>query len=239
MLKQWKISQLFLITLSAIIMISSQMSLADQSPKGVSFDEDFSEGIGSQCLIDLHNAITDNNHVKLRILLEKYKNTNEYCIDEIIPDNSGQTLIMYAVLTGKSKEIIMLLLEYGADVTIGENMGYTPIHGAAFQGRAELAKILVLNGKMNVNDRHDGDGYTPLHRATWGSEKRHADTVRVLLELGADADDPICTTDHIARGNVDVKDCYHLIETTRNPETVKVLKEFTKLEKYKMDQNEL
>jgi ankyrin repeat protein len=37
---------------------------------------------------------------------------------------------------------------------------------------------------MNVNDRHD-DGYTPMHRAIWGQEPRHAETVKVLLQLGA------------------------------------------------------
>lgn len=204
----------------------------------VPFDEDFSEGTGSQCLIEMHNAITDNNHGKLHSILKKY--AGESCINEIIPDNSGQTLIMYAVLTGKSNEVVDLLLDYGADVTIGESMGYTPIHGAAFQGRAELAKILVQKGKMNVSDRHAGDDYTPLHRASWGPQPRHTETVRVLLELGADPDDPICAiNNHIPNGGGDYKECYHLIETTKNPETVKVLKEFTKLDKYKVKQEEL
>lgn len=33
------------------------------------------------------------------------------------------------------------------------------------------------------SDRHR-DGFTPLHRACWGGEPRHTDTVRVLLEAG-------------------------------------------------------
>ena len=38
---------------------------------------------------------------------------------------------------------------------------------------------------MDVNDKHS-DGNTPLHRACWGREQRHTDTVLAMLELGAD-----------------------------------------------------
>lgn len=34
------------------------------------------------------------------------------------------------------------------------------------------------------------DGFTPLHRACWGSEQRHADTVRALLRAGVPYDQP-------------------------------------------------
>jgi hypothetical protein len=29
------------------------------------------------------------------------------------------------------------------------------------------------------------DGFIPMHRACWGDEQRHTDTVRVFLEAGA------------------------------------------------------
>ena len=32
------------------------------------------------------------------------------------------------------------LLELGADVTVPEKDGYTPMHGAGFQGRAEIGR---------------------------------------------------------------------------------------------------
>ena len=38
------------------------------------------------------------------------------------------------------------LLAAGADATIGEGDGYTPMHGAGFQGRAEVAKLLIAHG---------------------------------------------------------------------------------------------
>ena len=39
------------------------------------------------------------------------------------------------------------------------------MHGAGFQGRSEVAKVLIAHG-MDPNDRHK-DGYTPLIRACW------------------------------------------------------------------------
>lgn len=151
---------------------------------------------------------------------------------------------MHAVLTGKTTEIVSLLLDHGADVTIGEYMGYTPIHGAGFQGRAELAKLLVQKANMNVMDRHKDDGFTPLHRACWGSQPRHTETVKVLLELGADPDDEMCMKRPVSSSTNGeqqqyYEECRHLIEATQNPETVKVLKAFTKLDKYKLKQDEL
>ena len=57
------------------------------------------------------------------------------------------------------------------------------MHGAGFQGRAEITKILLNHG-LDVNDKHtDGEG--PVQRAIWGREKRHIDTARIMLEAGA------------------------------------------------------
>eukprot|EP01052_Picozoa_sp_SAG31_P001346 SAG31_NODE_46_length_30980_cov_226.095107_6_plen_119_part_00 len=52
-----------------------------------------------------------------------------------------------------------------------------------FQGRAEIAQILIDAG-VPVNDEHK-DGHNPVVRACWGREQRHADTVEVMLKAGA------------------------------------------------------
>ena len=75
------------------------------------------------------------------------------------------------------------LLAAGADVSIGEKDGYTPMHGAGFQGRAKVAKLLAAAG-VDVNAVH-ADGYAPIHRACWGTQQRHAETVEAMLALGA------------------------------------------------------
>ena len=45
----------------------------------------------------------------------------------------GQTPLMNAVLSGQT-EVVKALLELGADHKIPEKDGYTPMHGAGFQG---------------------------------------------------------------------------------------------------------
>jgi ankyrin repeat protein len=103
-----------------------------------------------------------------------------------VDPQSGQTPLLAAVLRGKI-DIVKYLLEHtAADVTIGDKDGYTLAHGAGFQGRADIMQYLHLYG-INVLDDFHSDGYAPLHRACWGTEQRHIDTVQVLLDLGVDS----------------------------------------------------
>lgn len=100
---------------------------------------------------------------------------------------SLQTPLMAAILRGQ-KDVVEYFLSRTdlVDVSIPEKDGYTPAHGAAFQGRPEIMSLLITAG-INVNDDFHADGYAPLHRACWGAEGRHAETVRVLRdEAGVD-----------------------------------------------------
>ena len=63
-------------------------------------------------------------------LLEKALERNPDAINTKGP--GGQTPLMHAVLTGKLNAV-KVLLGHGADTTIGEKDGYTPMHGAGFQ----------------------------------------------------------------------------------------------------------
>ena len=78
----------------------------------------------------------------------------------------GQTPLMNAVLSGKS-HAVAFLLQAGADPTIPEKDGYTPPHGAGFQGRAEIARLLHAHG-INIDVAHS-DGNRPIQRACWQS----------------------------------------------------------------------
>ena len=58
------------------------------------------------------------------------------------------------------------------------------MHGAGFQGRSEILKLLLADSrKINPSDRH-ADGYTPIHRACWGRESRHTETIKTFIEVG-------------------------------------------------------
>jgi ankyrin repeat protein len=96
-------------------------------------------------------------------------------------DSSGQTCLMASVLRGK-KLTVELLLFQGADPSVAEKDGYTPPHGAAFQGRTNVMTVLHEYG-LSQQEYH-ADGYLPFHRACWGQTERHAVFVLYLLKQG-------------------------------------------------------
>ena len=85
----------------------------------------------------------------------------------------GQTPLMMSVLGGHY-HLVKELLGMDADATIPEKDGFGPMHGAGFQGRAEIAQMLINHG-LDKSDRHR-DGFTPMLRACWGTEMRHTET---------------------------------------------------------------
>lgn len=127
--------------------------------------------------------------------------------------SSGQTPLMASVLRGKIS-FVEVLLQHGADATISEKDGYTPSHGAAFQGRTAVMKVLERMGV--ASQEFHTDGYLPFHRACWGRTERHTDLVRYMLESGLVSD-----VDVLSENGLTCRDM------TRNPETIKVLNEFS------------
>merc|ERR1739844_455069 len=104
---------------------------------------------------------------------------------------SGQSPLMMSVLTGRT-EFVQLLLSFDeVDVGIPEKDGYTVMHGAGFQGRYDELKMLLKDRRnIDPSERHS-DGFTPLHRACWGMDTRHTETVKTfILEGGVDVDEP-------------------------------------------------
>lgn len=99
--------------------------------------------------------------------------------------SSKQTPLMASTLGGHA-HMVKYLLNKGADPKIPEKDGYTPPHGAGFQGRADVVPILKEFG-IDLSDRHQ-DGFEGIHRACWGSEQRHADTVAAFIAAGVPAD---------------------------------------------------
>jgi ankyrin repeat protein len=108
----------------------------------------------------------------------------------LVEPGTGQTPLMAAVLSGATASVKVLLLELSADPTIPEKDGYTPPHGAGFQGRADVAQLLIerhrLSNDCPIDAPHEGDHLTPLWRTTWGREQRHLDAAEVMLKGGAD-----------------------------------------------------
>lgn len=89
----------------------------------------------------------------------------------------GDTALMFASLKGHVG-IAELLLEHGAQVN---HDGWTPLHYAAFEGRAEVIKFLL--GKGAEIDARAPNGYTALMLAARGG---HLEAARQLLYADPD-----------------------------------------------------
>ena len=139
----------------------------------------------------------------------------------VADDRSGQTPFMAAVLRGKYN-IVQYLLDNETgkfDVYQGEKMGYIPVDGAAFQGRADVMKLLLERTNMDATYTHE-DGHTPFHRSCWGKESRHSEVTRFLLEYY----DAKMDLDLVNLKSGNGLTCRQM---TENEETLKVLDEWS------------
>ena len=104
-----------------------------------------------------------------------------------------QTLLhRYAAVCGASEGVVKILLDAGADCTLRNVSGETPLHLAARSGNERVAKRLLDAGA--VVDQRSLDGRTPLWEAACRyyydcSYNAHSDPalVMLLLDYGADA----------------------------------------------------
>ncbi len=87
------------------------------------------------------------------------------------------------------KDVVELLLRYGAVVNAEDSDKATPLHQAVYAGHGNIVEVLLAHG-ANVNapawgevgDFHEFDD-TPLHLA---ARRGHTDVAALLLEHGAD-----------------------------------------------------
>jgi len=137
--------------------------------------------VRSAVIDNVFKLVKNGNTKALKLLIEDNKDSVATFIN-VRQAGSGQTPLMMAVLMGHDTVVNLLLSMKEVDASIAEKDGYTPFHGAGFQGRRDIARLLLKDQRsLDPSARHS-DSFTPLHRACWGNEKRHRDTVAVLVE---------------------------------------------------------
>ncbi len=96
--------------------------------------------------------------------------------------NYKMTPLYWAGAFNKDPQVIIALLNAGADVSARDTVGRTPLHFAAENNKnAKIITILIQAG-ADVNAR-DRDGGTPLHEAAEGNISK---VIITLLNAGAD-----------------------------------------------------
>ena len=105
-------------------------------------------------------------------------------------------------------EAVKQHLAAGANVSVKDEDGDTPLHEAAFTGRKEVVELLIANG-ADLEAQRDG-GWTPLHNA---AQEGHMEVVELLIANGADvnakSDDgrtPLDSVKHIRGEELEVAD---------------------------------
>jgi ankyrin repeat protein len=128
----------------------------------------------------------------------------------------GQTPLLFAILSGRFKSA-EYLVQAGADVTATEKDGYNVLHASGFQGRDEILTMLLDHPtiKSMVMEPHR-DGYYPIHRACWGKEERHSNTVRIFVEKGG------------VDINLKAENGRTCADATKNPGTLELISELNK-----------
>jgi len=108
----------------------------------------------------LHIACSSGNATHVAKLLSEM-----YSYQEVnARDEQGMTPLHTASSKGY-EEIILLLLNYGADVKATSSSGTTPLQEACAADHVESARLLITQGHANVQDRSQSNGWVPLHDA--------------------------------------------------------------------------
>ena len=124
----------------------------------------------------LLEAVSKNNIDDVKSLLDNgaYELINNRNID-------GNTALIIASIKG-NKNIVILLLDNGAEIDIKNNNGNTALMLASNYGHKDIVELLLDNG-ANYNIVNHGIQNTALMMA---SNNGHADVVQLLLNKGSD-----------------------------------------------------
>lgn len=95
----------------------------------------------------------------------------------------GRTPLMLAVETSGCEELVGWLLDYGANINLGNIDGMTPLHYASRKNNSAVVRLLLVRGAKV--DSLNSCGKTPLVIAV---EEGCVEVVETLLQNGADID---------------------------------------------------
>ena len=129
---------------------------------------------------NIFDAVAHNNIEEIQRFLNEGVDVNSV-------NDSGDSLLLYALIGDVRLETIKILLDNGADVNFKDKIDYTPLIYAITEAdeidveRLEIIRLLIERG-ADVNAR-DKDGDTVLLLAVYDNK---IDAVKLLLEKGAD-----------------------------------------------------
>jgi len=131
----------------------------------------------------------------VRSLINRGADLNLKCQDWVIDRMHVKWTPLHAAVLNKHRDVVLLLLEGGADTEIPSSWGETALLTAPSYGCADILLQLISHGadvnaecKCGGSDRYyRPEKWTPLHAAV---DRRKYPVAKVLLEHGANPDAP-------------------------------------------------
>lgn len=107
---------------------------------------------------------------------------------ELRAPGAGQTAVSYAAEYGRP-DMLRMLIEHGADHTIKDGLGCTPLHKACEAGHVEAVRILLSYTPTILHERNNR-GFTALHVAV---QQNRVAVVKLMVEQGASTEETFPT----------------------------------------------
>ncbi|KAL6069365.1 GA-binding protein subunit beta-2-like protein [Balamuthia mandrillaris] len=125
-----------------------------------------------------HEATTTNPSRSFKKTLSTTTTASPQLLRFLNTTDSIQETALYKAVTHDHPSVVSLLLKLGADASMANDLGYTPLHEAAQYGHSECAALLLsAKGAAGVLQRRNHNGMTPMQLA---ARYHHKKTVRVL-----------------------------------------------------------
>ena len=122
----------------------------------------------------IHYAAACESPSTLNVLLQMGANVNEF-------DKFKKTPLMMAARAGRKENVSLLLKNKNIQPNIKIRSGYTALHFAIENGHIDVVKLLIEEGKMNI-ELPGPERMTPLILA---AKYGHEDIINYLIEQGA------------------------------------------------------
>ncbi|KAH0335580.1 ankyrin, partial [Aureobasidium melanogenum] len=136
--------------------------------------------------IDIKSAAGQTllHEAAIRGSVDVVRNVLEYGVDIEARNNDNMTFLAVACAEREgSDDVVRLLLAAGADISVVDRWGWTPLHELADRSRTAAAKLLLETGKADLTLRTQ-QGYAVLDNA---ASEGDYELVRELLRRGASA----------------------------------------------------
>jgi len=131
--------------------------------------------------VHVRSTIPPILHLGRELLFRKLQN--------MVPASSRPRSIrsIHRTIYHKQFDIVEVLLQYGADVNLKDDDGWTALYAAAAGGNLGVSTLLLQHSQIDI-EASDNNGFTALHRAV---EEGHSIMVEFLASWNAN----INTTD--------------------------------------------